>query len=284
MPIPLAIYAGSQQVLRAYLGSQLIFSGYTPPAGLYATGILREWRFDDGSGQILTDYGPNQRHGQLGTTVGGDAADPAWTAAGLDFDGTDDHVVLPVTGMPSGNHDFTLQAVVVMPATDLKGTADVFSFGGGGTRGMFSLAYNTSTNEARVLTEGDDLNYVLPVPPTWPNLVFMITGRYRASDLLLSVVFQALAQEGTKTLGGALNLAASPAFRFGSRIGGNDPHKGGIVWAAVYDIYLPDTAIQENYEYARALLAPRSVILPVSLEALAYGGETVAYGGQNVEY
>jgi hypothetical protein len=38
------------------------------------------WTFDEGSGQVAADSGPNGLHGVLGASTGADAADPAWTA------------------------------------------------------------------------------------------------------------------------------------------------------------------------------------------------------------
>ena len=52
-------------------------------------GLVAEWRFDEGAGQVLGDHTGNGHHGQLGSTTGADAADPSWTAQGLSFDGGD---------------------------------------------------------------------------------------------------------------------------------------------------------------------------------------------------
>lgn len=49
------------------------------------SGALIEYRFDDGTGQVLTDYSGNAWHAQLGLTSGSDAKDPTWTAEGLTF-------------------------------------------------------------------------------------------------------------------------------------------------------------------------------------------------------
>jgi len=56
---------------------------------IVADGSVAEWRFDQGAGQVLTDHTGNGHHGRLGSTTGVDAADPAWTAQGLSFDGGD---------------------------------------------------------------------------------------------------------------------------------------------------------------------------------------------------
>ena len=41
------------------------------------TGVLGQWRFDEGAGQVAVDDGPHGLNGVLGTTDGLDAADPA---------------------------------------------------------------------------------------------------------------------------------------------------------------------------------------------------------------
>jgi concanavalin A-like lectin/glucanase superfamily protein len=42
--------------------------------------VAAQWSFGEGSGQIAADSGPNGLSGQLGSSAGPDAADPAWTA------------------------------------------------------------------------------------------------------------------------------------------------------------------------------------------------------------
>jgi hypothetical protein len=63
-------------------------------------GLVAEWRFDDGAGQVLTDY-TGGHHGQLGSTAGSDANDPTWTAQGLSFDGSNDYVYTSNWEFPS---------------------------------------------------------------------------------------------------------------------------------------------------------------------------------------
>jgi Laminin G domain len=74
-------------------------TGATGPVVVQA-GLVAEWRFDDGVGQVLTDY-KGGHHGQLGSTVGSDANDPAWTVQGLSFDGSNDYVYTTDWQFPS---------------------------------------------------------------------------------------------------------------------------------------------------------------------------------------
>jgi hypothetical protein len=57
-------------------------------------GLVALYLFNEGAGQVLTDYSGNGNHGTLGSTTGDDTNDPTWTREGLAFE-TDDYVVLP---------------------------------------------------------------------------------------------------------------------------------------------------------------------------------------------
>jgi hypothetical protein len=72
----------------------------TTHQAIVAAGLIAEWRFDQGAGQVLTDQTGNGHHGQLGSTTGADAADPTWTAQGLSFDGGDfvEHDTVGIAG------------------------------------------------------------------------------------------------------------------------------------------------------------------------------------------
>jgi hypothetical protein len=59
---------------------------------LVRDGLVAEYRFDEGRGQVLCDYSGNGNHGQLGSTRKADTNDPLWTPQGLEFDGVDDYV------------------------------------------------------------------------------------------------------------------------------------------------------------------------------------------------
>jgi large repetitive protein len=54
-------------------------------------GLVVYYRFDEASGQALTDRSGNGYHGTLGSAAGADTNDPSWVSAGLSFT-TDDYV------------------------------------------------------------------------------------------------------------------------------------------------------------------------------------------------
>jgi Concanavalin A-like lectin/glucanases superfamily len=64
-----------------------------------ASAVLADWRFDEGAGQAAADASGRGSDGQLGASVAGDAADPAWIAghdggSALAFGGAD-YVAVP---------------------------------------------------------------------------------------------------------------------------------------------------------------------------------------------
>jgi glucan-binding YG repeat protein len=85
--------------------------------GLVRSGLVAEYRFNEGSGQVLHDYSGNNNHGTLGSTTGADTNDPAWTPAGSSYDGVDDYV----TGAPSATTIQTLMGDGTIAAGMVRG-------------------------------------------------------------------------------------------------------------------------------------------------------------------
>lgn len=63
-------------------------------ADIEALGPLAWWKFDDGSGQQVTDYSGNGFHLQLGSTSGVDLGEPEWQSYGIDkiISGSQNHL------------------------------------------------------------------------------------------------------------------------------------------------------------------------------------------------
>lgn len=73
------------------------------------SGLYAYYKFDEGSGQLAADSGPNGFDAQLGSTTGTDTNDPAWESFTyqnncLSFNGTDEYFEIP------NNDDFNLLA------------------------------------------------------------------------------------------------------------------------------------------------------------------------------
>ena len=89
------------------LGAQVVGDGIIRDANLVA-----EYRFNEGQGQVLTDYTGNGHDGQLGSTGGADADDPDWSAEGLVFTAANSDIVTCDTAGISGGAARTVIAAV----------------------------------------------------------------------------------------------------------------------------------------------------------------------------
>ncbi len=85
--------------------------------GLVRNGLLAEYRYTDGTGQVLTDWSGQGNHCELGSTSGADTNDPTWSAGGADYDGVDDYV----TGAPSATTIQTLMGDGTIAAGMVRG-------------------------------------------------------------------------------------------------------------------------------------------------------------------
>jgi hypothetical protein len=69
--------------------------------GLIRSGLLAEYRFNEGTGQVLYDYSSQGNHGTLGSGTGSDIYDPTWTGQGTYFT-TNDYIQCPGVSVSSG--------------------------------------------------------------------------------------------------------------------------------------------------------------------------------------
>jgi len=221
-------------------------------------GAAALWLFDEGQGQVLTDYSGNGNHGQLGSAAGADTNDPAWGATGLTFDGADNYVTMgTAAGLNVGNADFTLLAVV-SPAIESLVTAHALI--GKVTTSTNRFDLNLYANKFRALYRGSDAaitissdaNYALATPQ-------MVT--FTRAGNALNLYVGATLQAASASISTEADTAAV-AFTLGaSNNGGIYFYAGGYHAAAVYATALTAAQIYHNYVYLKNLLAPRGVTL-----------------------
>jgi hypothetical protein len=159
------------------------------PATAHAdgSGLVAQWRFDEGAGQVVHDDGPFGLDGVLGASAAADGADPERIAGGLRFDGTD-FVTLP----PSSQLE--LQAMTV-EATVRAGSSPgayryVVSRGG---RGCFSGSYGlySASGGGIAFYVFDGTRYVVSaaarISDVWDGDWHRVTGTFDGSALRLYV-------------------------------------------------------------------------------------------------
>lgn len=226
-------------------------------AEVISNGLVAEWRFDDGSGQVLTDYTGNGHHGQLGSTTGSDTEDPTWTSEGLSFDGGD-YVVVADDSALSSTAGRTMIAVV--------------NFGSVGQQYMISK-YDTGLDQRELALWTENGSVVLN--GSGDGTVFdqvtgnttgldgawhMYTGRFDAGEL---AVFVDDTADGTKTVAfSSLHDGTADMF-IGDREGDlNRTLSGSMAYGLLYNRALTNTEVADNYAAVKDIVAGRGITLP----------------------
>ena len=232
----------------------LLFGG---GPSIVTDGLLVEYRFDDGSGQILTDY----RNGydlQLGSTDGADTNDPSWVSTGQSFT-TDDynkHTATPVALKPAAWTVMGLFSKTGTTATALMAWDDNV------TNPCF-YATLTGANQKPIFYMGaNNHRYATPASALDDGTWWVITGTMPGSgqnDIDNVTCYQ------NKT---ALSLAAATksgaqAAKSEFRIGASSSYlTGSIGFQLLYNRVLTEAEIFQNYEYIKVAVAGRGISLP----------------------
>jgi hypothetical protein len=236
--------------------------GAASPA-IVQDGLVAEWRFDDGAGQVLTDYA-SRRHGQLGSGAGTDSNDPTWVAGGLSFagahtSGDNDYVDTSAWSFPSPEYHvdlvgrFTGSAapgvdfVMIGGGTD-DNTTPFVTFREGATGAINARVGNGAAETTQLFTGTvfDD---------GWHHLAF----DYDGVDMTLRIDNGA---GETKTFSRTPN-AQTGATRFGTFFSPSlIPFTGILGYCAVYDrTFSAGENAQQNASLA-AIMAARGIALP----------------------
>jgi lysophospholipase L1-like esterase len=216
-----------------------------------SSGLIHEWRFDEGSGTTLTDYGSGACNGTL-TNVGGSGA-PAWSSQGLTFTAANKHVVQFAAGC------FT-SAVTIQVFLD-GGASNAIFFGYVSTTGGYQIAlgdmqYTGTYNTGGVSTANGSGNLTSSYASTsGPSLVSVVTGTTDAiyvNDLPASV---------NRIAGNGSSVTHTQAYQLG---GSSGPGQGGyysgtMYYALVYNRALTTAEIKRNYDAISREMAKRGV-------------------------
>ncbi len=242
----------------------VLYVDWIETAGIVAAGLIAEWRFDDGAGQVLNDY-VGGFHGTLGTGGGADASDPTWTAAGLSFDGANDFVSIPT--MPA------IAAVDIVFKTNANISA--------ATAGQALISHaNTSTAIGLGSTTGALTNEIIAViqdsgdytsnrrvgwthasdamaSATWHLIQIDFRSGTPTWDILLDGVSKANAIVGTPVA-----LKSGVAWRFGRTFANTQPLAGQIAYVLAYSAARSAPQVAQNRAALATIMAARGITLP----------------------
>jgi hypothetical protein len=231
--------------------------------GLVRSGLVAEYRFNEGSGQVLHDYSGNNNHGVLGSTTGADTNDPTWTGNGAYFV-TDDHIDPGTAEVAvSGAAGATVMCVCSRSASGVRHEMFEFRRSTGGTR--LALAF-LDTNVVRFQCGATSVRTIATTNTYTSTAYHCITGCANIPGDVMSIQVD---QEAAISGSAAFELAAfDSGSDYKGRIGaagGNVPgnyFNGTIAYLAIYNRVLTQAEISQNYAYLKSyLLRERGIAL-----------------------
>lgn len=219
----------------------------------FVPGAAAIYLFNEGSGQVLTDYSGNSNGGQLGSTTGADTNDPAWGATGLSFDGDDYVTCGTAAGLDFANRDHTLTIAVTPTTTEIEAIAgkpqlDTHSCGLAQVTGKFRFDYRGAGANASINT---DAAYATGTPYT-------VTLMREAA--VISMYVNGVKQTATRTITDEPATGAHQ-FRLGGRSAAGGNFNGTIHAALAYPFALSPAQVAQTHAALKGMLAPRGVTL-----------------------
>jgi hypothetical protein len=219
------------------------------PPTIVQEGLLAEWRFDEGSGQVFADASGHGHHGQLGSTAGVDAADPTWTAAGLHCDLGDSAIVADGAGISGG----AARSLVAVVKGDASGNLTLGWLGSGSTNfTRWQLFPSGGKLRIGILGAGYTSNLTMPAA-SW----YFLAATQSTSNINSAKLYVNGASDGSTASGAC---ATAGGLRFND-VGGQI-YVQDIAYMLVYDRALADAEVATTRDVLRGKVAPRGIMLP----------------------
>lgn len=225
------------------------------PQGIVTRGLVAHYKFNEGSGQTLTDHSGYGNHGQLGSTSGVDTADPTWTGQGLSFGG-DDYVGIGNVGKTMRTMQFVFYNNI---AIDASSTVQVLvNFSTTGSPSYLSLGSVTGnlTNEIIALratgSEG------------WCDATASISIGWNILDLRWNgFTFDIILNEVNKPLSVYTTMVPPTVsqLELGRYAGGSSYFNGLQGYLLLYDVSLNNLELKQNRKAIKEILQVRGVSL-----------------------
>jgi hypothetical protein len=214
----------------------------TPTPTLISSGLIAEYRFNEGSGQQLTDYA-GVKHGILGSGSSADGSDPTWIAAGLQFGAANKFVKIP---------SFTLEGQFTWQIAfgDNSNSSDITILATGAVGGIDAYFIN---NVLRVDRKNTDPAVDTPFPASRNGIL---------RNLIYTFRFNGTAQGKFNTGSWASGSNNSPSqtnadFYFGTT--SNYPVVSCQYYSIFYNRALTDAEVDANVTSLISILSSRSI-------------------------
>lgn len=226
-------------------------------------GLVAEYLFDEGSGQVLYDYSGNDNHGQLGSTPEADTNDPLWTPQGLQFDGVDDYVSLGTRVALPGTSGLTVHAVVCS-YQDVSYSGVIAQDYIIQPYRTWSVYYNYDKNFQLTIAASDagsqyrSIGVPIAEEGVYTEAAFTFEGGVRLAAYRKGLEVNSISEGVPLAVDNPDAQKIRPHF-----IGKYDRYffNGVISYIAIYNRALSPEEVQQNYQYLKTVLAERGVNL-----------------------
>lgn len=231
---------------------------------IVSTGLLAEWRFTDGSGATLKDWGGNGYNGTLGAST----AAPTWSSAGLTFAGAQ-YVNLYSASLGTA-FPGTLGTLEIVWTVDVAGTW-------GDATERYSVMFGGDANNSRAITKYSTANLVryrnvtaatlkALTPTVGPTVAYhhFVTTWNQSGDAINCYLDGALVSGSPLTaIGtwGASGLQTDQAVIGAINTSAGSGFKGTIAYAVLRNAALSGAEVATEYTRLKSILALRGVTL-----------------------
>ena len=222
----------------------------TTHQAIVTDGLVAEWRFDEGAGQVLTDYSGNGNHGTLGANSGSSTDDPTWTPQGLSFDGGDFVGFAGNLGV-SG----TQARSVIFVANTTGANRFAAEWIGNGTNGRrWTLRDQASGDELRLEIAGAGHTSALALTNAWRFFACTQAGaNINTGVLYLDGSAAAIPTSATIDTTGNFSITTLIGAPYGNPV---------VAYGLVYNRALTPAEVEQNRAALKSILAARSITLP----------------------
>lgn len=243
-------YIGDREIDLSYMGKQKLYTNESsePLPPIERRGLFAEYRFNEGSGQILTDY-ISGNNGVLGANGGVDTNDPTWSAQGLQFNNSYVNLNNTIRDCISKNKSFAIELVLqaISGTVFASSIASADRFGISASSGVVTVGiFNGTTyiaNRRGTLGAG------------YQHILYQFDASTQTGLLYVNKTVQNNTQE--------LSLNSTAIARFGASTSGVNPYSGTIAWANIYNIGdITTQELSDSYADLKARLSARSIFLP----------------------
>jgi Concanavalin A-like lectin/glucanases superfamily/Fibronectin type III domain len=235
---------------------------------IVTAGLIAEWRFDEGAGQVVTDHSGHGNHLQLGSTAGVDLGEPTWASYGIDcvLNASENHLRANAAIGIAGTQARTVIGVVQIDTNfgaNNTGCSFFTWIGSGGTGTRWTLRNESGDPTLRMESGGGGNN-----SQSFTGLDFsdetwsFVAATQSGAATNTAVAYKDGASAPYTNVGTPINTAGALVVMGQEAAASGTGRWGKIAYGLVYNRALSPAEVEQNRQALKAILAGRGIALP----------------------